>query len=399
MPDTFSRRKESQAPSPRAEQPTPFPELKNMTTDQSLPLDGFVVLDVSRLLPGGILARQLIDLGARLIKIEEPGTGDPMRMVPPIVGGVGIGFATLLRGAESVCLDLTTDEGQAQLRLLASRADVLVESFRPGTMAGWGLGYDTLAETNPRLVWCSLSSFGRGEAVRHRLAHDLNLIALTGALDAMGPEQPGIQLADVGAGMLAASSILAALLRRERTGRGVRVDQPLITGSLPFVTWRWAEAAVGREQVVELLLGGACPCYRTYRCGGGELIAVSALEPKFWLGFVSMLGLEEFGGAGFAVGDDADAVASRVEEALAASEREHWLALAEEGGLPVSAVHPIGDAKEAPIFAESGLLEALALPGGGVMNAIGPWLSEIGRTPESSAPALGEHTQEVLGEL
>ncbi len=258
-----------------------------MTTDQFLPLDGMVVVDVSRMLPGGVLARQLLDLGARLIKIEEPGVGDPMRMVPPIVDGIGIGFQTLLRGAESVCLDLTTDEGQEQLRLLASRADVLVESFRPGTMAGWGLGYASLAEINPKLVWCSLSSFGRSEAVRHRLAHDLNLVALTGALDAMGPEQPRIQLADIGAGLLAASSILAALLRREKSGRGARVDQPLITGSLPFMTWRWAEAAAGREQVVDLLLGGAFPCYRVYRCGHGELMAVSALEPKFWIGFVT----------------------------------------------------------------------------------------------------------------
>jgi crotonobetainyl-CoA:carnitine CoA-transferase CaiB-like acyl-CoA transferase len=148
--------------------------------DIDLPLDGMVVVDVSRMLPGGVLARQLLDLGARLIKIEEPGTGDPMRMVPPIVDGIGIGFQTLLRGAESVCLDLTTDEGQRRLRRLASRADILVESFRPGTMAGWGLGYEALAEVNPQLVWCSLSSFGRGEPVRHRLAHDLNLIALTG---------------------------------------------------------------------------------------------------------------------------------------------------------------------------------------------------------------------------
>jgi alpha-methylacyl-CoA racemase len=370
-----------------------------MDPEQPLPLEGITVVDLSRMLPGAVLARQLIDLGARLIKIEEPGLGDPIRMVPPVVGGVGIGFATLLRGAESVCLDLTTEKGQDRLRRLAARTDVLIESFRPGTMAGWGLGYAALAEINPRLVWCSLSSFGRGEAVRQRLAHDLNLIALTGALEAMGPNQPRIQLADVGAGMLAASSILAALLRRERTGRGGRVDQPLVTGSLPFVTWRWAEAAVGREQVVDLLLGGACPCYRTYRCSGGEPIAVSALEPKFWLGFVTMLGLEELGGAGFAIGSDAGAVVARVEEALAANRRDHWLALAEERGLPVSAVHTAGESMEDPILSDAGLIEELSLADAGVMNAIGPWLSEIGRTPERSAPALGEHTQEVLSEL
>ena len=363
------------------------------------PLEGMLVVDVSRLLPGGILARQLLDLGARLIKIEEPGVGDPMRMVPPTVGGVGIGFAALLRGAESVCLDLTTEAGQEQLRRLASRADVLIESFRPGTMAGWGLGYTELAEINPRLVWCSLSSFGRGEAVRHRLAHDLNLIALTGALDAMGPEQPRIQLADVGTGMLAASSILAALLRRERTGRGARVDQPLVTGSLPFVTWRWAEAAAGREEVVDLLLGGAFPCYRVYRCGDGELMAVSALEPKFWLGFVSVLGAEDIDSAGFAMGEEAAATVARVEEILSEHPRDHWLDLAAKRGLPLSAVHPIGEAADDPVFADAGLTEELPMPGGGTMDAIGPWLPDIGRTPERSAPALGEHTESVIAEI
>lgn len=370
-----------------------------MTSEQSLPLDGILVLDVSRMLPGGVLARQLIDLGARQIKIEEPGTGDPMRMVPPLVGGVGIGFSTLLRGAESVCLDLTTDAGREQVRRLASRADVLVESFRPGSMAGWGLGFEELERVNPRLVWCSLSAFGRAPSVRHRLAHDLNLIALTGALEAMGPEQPRLQLADIGAGLLAASSILAALLRRERTGRGGRVDQPLVTGSLPFVTWRWAEAAVGREEVVDLLLGGACPCYRTYRCAGGELMAVSALEPKFWLGFVAMLGHDDLAGSAFAMGDEAEAVVSRIEETLTRYPSEHWLALGEEGGLPLSAVHPVTDAGRDPVFSEAGVLEALPTHGDEEIEGVGPWLPDLGRTPARPAPALGEHTAEVLAEF
>jgi len=368
-------------------------------TGVDLPLGGIVVVDVSRMLPGGVLARQLIDLGARLIKIEEPGVGDPMRMVPPLVGGAGVGFLTLLRGAESVCLDLTTPEDQRRLRVLAEKADVLVESFRPGTMTGWGLGFEMLERVNPRLVWCSLPSFGRAPSVRHRLAHDLNLIALTGALGAVGPEQPRLQLADVGAGMLAASSILAALLRRERTGSGGRVDQPLVTGSLPFMTWRWAEAAVGREEVVDLLLGGACPCYRTYRCAGGELMAVSALEPKFWLGFVAMLGLDDLTGSGFALGDDAAKVVARVENALSEHDRDHWLALGEERGLPLSAVHAAADAGRDPVFAEAGLLEALPIRGDAEIEGVGPWLPDLGRTPDRPAPLLGEHTEEVLAEL
>jgi crotonobetainyl-CoA:carnitine CoA-transferase CaiB-like acyl-CoA transferase len=370
-----------------------------MTSEQLLPLDGVTVVDVSRMLPGGVLARQLIDLGARLIKVEEPGTGDPMRMVPPIVDGTGIGFRTLLRGAESICLDLTRSEGQGHFRALAATADILVESFRPGTMAGWGLGHDELSADNKGLVWCSLSSFGRGEAVRHRLAHDLNLVALTGALQAMGPDQPRIQLADVGTGLLAASSILAALLRRERSGTGARVDQPLITGPLPFMTWRWAEAAADRERVVDLLLGGAFPCYRVYRCGDGRPMAVSALEPKFWIGFVTMLGAEDLDQAGFAMGDEGAAAVERVEEILAAHDRDHWLKLAEVRGLPVSAVNDPDAAVHDGVFDAAGLTEELPLPGGGSQWGVGPWHPDLGRTPDHPAPTLGEHTEAVLEEF
>jgi crotonobetainyl-CoA:carnitine CoA-transferase CaiB-like acyl-CoA transferase len=370
-----------------------------MENDQTLPLEGVLVVDVSRMLPGAVLARQLIDLGARLIKVEEPGTGDPMRMVPPVIDSVGIGFATMLRGAESVCLNLTTDDGQGQLRRLVSTADVVVESFRPGTMAGWGLGFDAFSQANPRLVWCSLSSFGRSEGVRHRVAHDLNLVALTAALDAMGSHQPCLQLADVGAGLLASSSILAALLRRARTGRGGRVDQPLVTGPLPFVTWRWAEAAAGRERVVDLLLGGSCPCYRTYRCGDGKLIAVSALEPKFWIGFVTMLGVGDLDRAGFATGEEADAAIARVEELLTVHGRDHWLELAVRRGLPVSAVHSAEEAGSDPVFTDAGLVEQMLMPGQTSITGIGPWLSGIGRSPCRPAPKLGEHTETVLAEL
>jgi alpha-methylacyl-CoA racemase len=165
------------------------------------------------------------------------------------------------------------------------------------------------------------------------------------------------------------------------------------------MTWRWAEAAVGREVVVDLLLGGACPCYRTYRCGDGELLAVSALEPKFWIGFVAMLGVEDLDRAGFAMGEEGAAVVSRVEEVLAGHPRDHWLALAEARGLPLSAVHEPPEAVVDPVFAAAGLLETLLVPGGGTVDGVGPWMPDAGRTPERPAPVLGEHTACVLDEL
>ena len=147
------------------------------------PLAGLVVLDASRMLPGAVLARVLLDLGARVVKVEAPG-GDPMRAVPPRVDGVGAGFRALLAGAESVALDLADPAGAEALRRLALGADVLVESFRPGTMETWGLGWAALAALNPRLVYGSLPAFAGGCA--GRVGHDLDLAARSGLLELLG---------------------------------------------------------------------------------------------------------------------------------------------------------------------------------------------------------------------
>jgi crotonobetainyl-CoA:carnitine CoA-transferase CaiB-like acyl-CoA transferase len=165
------------------------------------------------------------------------------------------------------------------------------------------------------------------------------------------------------------------------------------------MTWRWAEAVAGREEVVDLLLGGACPCYRTYQCGDGKTIAVSALEPKFWLGFVSMFGVEDLDSAGFAMGEEGAAVVGRVEELLSVNNRAHWLAEAEKRGLPISAVNTTAVATDDPLYADAGLLERLQIPGDADRVGVGPWLPDIGRTPARPAPGVGEHTDVVLEEV
>ena len=367
-----------------------------MTARTSHPLDGLLVVDVSRMLPGAVLARQLLDLGARLIKIEEPGTGDPMRQVPPQVGGVGVGFSAFLRGAESVVLDLRSEEGAGHLRMLAGRADVLVESFRPGTLESWGLGWDDLSPANRGLVWCSLSSFGRAAAVRDLVAHDLNLSAMAGVLDLVGGRVPRLQLADVTSGLLAASSILAALVARGRDGEGRRLDQPLAAGPLPFLTWSRLERSAGGGGVLDTLLGGSCPCYRIYRCGDGASISLAALEPKFWAVFVELIGAEELQGAAFALGEEGVRTAAAVEKALAAHPRDHWLGAAQRCGLPVGPVHGLDEAMADPAFAAAGLTETTPLPGGTAADGVGPWNVGLGETPDRPAPLLGEHTAAIL---
>jgi crotonobetainyl-CoA:carnitine CoA-transferase CaiB-like acyl-CoA transferase len=353
------------------------------------PLDGILVLDLSRMIPGAMLARQLIDLGARLIKVEEPGAGDPMRLVPPQVGDMSLGFAVMMRGAESVGLDLRQPEGAAAVRAIALRADVIVENFRPGTLDGWGLGYNELRRHNPRLVWCSITSFGSTGEEARRVGHDLNFVAETGALRAMRRDGIAtIQLADVSAALLATSSILAALLARERTGEGRRVEQPLSTGPLPFVTWSG----------MEVLLGGGCPCYRTYLCADDREVSVGALEPKFWIALTELLGVPEAAAAGLDVGEEGERAAAAAAAAFASRPLEHWLELGLEHELPLAPVHDAATAVSSAVDRGADWIERTPLPDGGPLPTPAPFVAR-GCPPNRPAPALSEHTEAVLREF
>ncbi len=363
------------------------------------PLDGLVVLDLSRMLPGAVAVRQLIDLGARVIKVEEPGTGDPMRLVPPLVGGIGTGFAVFFRGVESVCLDLRREPDQIRVARIAERADVLIESFRPGTLERWGLSREQLVAINPRLIGCSLPSFPRRGSHEGRVGHDLNFVAESGALSLMpGHGVPRLQLADFTAGLLAVSSIVAALFKRHTTGKGSWIEQPLAMAPLVWLGWPWADAAAGGPSGMELLLGGRLPCYRLYRCGDEGEIAVGALEPKFWTGFVGMLGRDDLAPFGMDPGKDGRRTIAEIERILATRPRKEWIAEAQEKGLPISAVNTLDEARREPLYHEPGVLEEIGTPGGDTVEAPGPALG-CGEAPGRSAPALGAHTDAVLREF
>lgn len=369
-----------------------------MSADSPRPLEGTTVLDASRMLPGAVLARMLLDMGARLIKVEQPEGGDPMRLLPPRVGGVGAGFCAFFRGAQSVGLDLRRPRDAAILRQLAGRADVLVESFRPGTLEAWGVGPAALQARHPALVICSLSGFGAQRDAAARVGHDINFVATAGLLAAMpGGGLPGVQIADVTAALLACSAVLAALLARQRTGRGTHLDQPLAAGPLPLVTLAMADAAAGEDSTAATLLSGACPAYRLYRCGDGRDIAVGALEPKFWAAFADALGLPEVASAGLDPGAAGREAARQVEEKLGSQPREHWLALARARQLPVTAVHDLRTALAE--LQEAGLTEETPAPGGGTLTTPGPYVPSVGATPRHPAPRLGEHTASILREF
>jgi crotonobetainyl-CoA:carnitine CoA-transferase CaiB-like acyl-CoA transferase len=349
------------------------------------------------MLPGAVLARTLVDLGARVVKVEDPHSGDPMRLTPPLVGGTGAGFLAHFRGVESVALDLKSHAGATALRKLARHADVLVESFRPGTLERWDLGYERLAALNPGLVVVSLSSFGGEGPDAGRIGHDLNFTAVTGFLSEL-PEGdlPRVQVADVGAGLLAVSSTLAALLLRHRTGRGVHVDQPLVTGPLPFLTWAFSEVGTGGGGVLDGILAGRTPGYRTYGCADGTRVALGAIEPKFWGALCEMAGITEHAADGLDAGEAGADAAARLSAVFASRPRADWLALADAIGIPLTPVNDLASAREEL----AGRMERTSVPGGGVMATPAAFLGVPGlRRPHAPAPALGADTSRVLHEF
>ena len=365
-----------------------------MTTQAALPLAGITILDVSRMLPGAVLARSLLDLGARVIKIEDPRSGDIMRLAPPFVGGIGVGFCVYFRGAESVGLDLRDPDGVAALRHLARGADVLIESFRPGTMDRFGLSAAKLRAENPGLVHCSLPGFpGNAE-----VGHDLNFTGLTGFLRSVTDHGvPALQIADVTSGILASAAILAALLQRTRTGLGCELRQPLLAGSLPFVTWAAAETAGGGGGMSGQMLGGAIAAYRCYRCADGLELSVGCLEPKFWVAFATLVGRPELAGTGLEPGPAGEATAAAMQTWLSRQPREHWLHMLRGQSLPVWPVHGLEEAGAEPMLAP--LRESTPMPDGSTLDLPGPCLPGLGQTPAAPAPALGAHTAAVLREF
>lgn len=368
--------------------------------DTSRPLGGITVLDLSRMLPGAVLVRQLVDLGARVIKVEDAITGDLMRLVPPMAGGTGVGFAAFFRGVESVCLDPRQEEDAGTIRRLLRNVDVLVESFRPGTMKRWGLGPDELRVANPSLVVCSIPGYDPDGPCAGEAGHDLNFIARSGLLDHLGTPDgvPTVQLADFTAGLLAANAVLAALVKRGHSGTGTKLTVPLARAPLPWLSWTTAEHLAGGAGAAGLLLGGGVPSYRVYACADDRRVALGALEPKFWAGFVAMLGLEHLAGAGLDPGHEGEAAATEVARVLAAEPAVHWLRQARELGLPLTLVATLDEALTDPCLGGLGIRETVLGPDGSELEIPGPWLPM--HPPGSRrVPGLGEDTAAVLEEL
>ncbi|MFQ5775034.1 MAG: CaiB/BaiF CoA transferase family protein [Kiloniellaceae bacterium] len=259
-------------------------------------LEGFRVLDLSQYLPGPYGAQILADLGAEVVKIEPPA-GDPMRAISPReADGVSAFYKLINAGKTVVRLDLKSAADRAAFETLVRRADALVESFRPGALARLGLGAQTLQALNPRLVHCALSGFGQTGPYARRAGHDINYMAHAGGLAESGtPERPVVAYpptADFAGGMQAALTVLAALLRRERGGRGAVIDVSLAETVLAWqgIALTAALHAGGGPARAASLLNGGAACYQVYETADGRFVTLGALEDKFWANFCRSVG-------------------------------------------------------------------------------------------------------------
>jgi crotonobetainyl-CoA:carnitine CoA-transferase CaiB-like acyl-CoA transferase len=329
-----------------------------------------------------------------VVKIEEPTRGDPVRGAPPRRGGTSALAAILLSGVESVALDLKQPAARLVLERLLDRADVLLSSFRPGSLARLGLAAADLAVRHPRLVICSLSGWGDEGPYALRAGHDLTYQALAGTL-ASNAAMPALPVADLAGAWSVATAVLACLHARERTGRGGVIDASLYDAALHSNLTAWAAEAGAPHGVGQPhALSGAIPCYNTYETADGEHLALAALEPHFWRRFCNAAGRK---GLVLRQYSRRAKVRRQVASLIASRPLAFWMELCRREDIPAEPILSPARALEHP---QAGAREVVRLGTDRLPRLAFPARIDGARPgPGERVPRNGEHTASVLAEL
>lgn len=372
------------------------------------PLNGIKVLDLTRLLPGAVATMMLGDFGAEVLKIEEPGLGDPARHSRAGINRPGAYFLVTNRNKRSLTLNLKTEAGRAIFLKLVAQADIVVEGFRPGVMERLGLSYATLKEHNPRLVYCALTGYGQTGPYRQKPGHDANYLSTAGVLGVIGPKDgapviPGVQLADLAGGSLhSVIGILLALQARAQTGVGQFVDVSMTDAVMsllyvPFASYLANEVQPPRGNDG---LSGKYACYHLYETQDERYLSLGALEPKFWQAACQVLGREEFIGKQFSSAAQAHMI-EMLQADFKTRTAAEWLTAFEAVDTCIALVNDIAEVLDNPQIKARGMITEITHPTEGLLKQIAPTVN-LSATPGElrlPPPQLGEHNQQVLASL
>ena len=367
-------------------------------------LDGVRVLDLTRLLPGPYATQLLADAGADVIKVEDTDAGDYARHMPPTTDeGVGAVFGAVNRGKRSVALDLKTDRGREVFFALASNADVVIESFRPGVTGRLGVDYDSVSEHCPDVVYCSLTGYGQNGPDAERAGHDLNYIGLAGLLDMTRestdetPRAPGYQIADMAGGLLAAFSVCSALLSRELGNTGGEYLDVSMTDAVVSFGQAIAPQALGGSdpRPGETPFTGEYPCYDVYEAKDGKYVTLGALEPKFFDAFCAAVGRPELADEHMAT-DPAvrSALRAELESIFGERTRDEWVEFLLDVDTAFGGVYSPRESFEHPQLDQRGFIHR---PDDGSPRVGFPVRgSDIPEGNDGDLPRHGEHTETLL---
>jgi alpha-methylacyl-CoA racemase len=373
------------------------------------PLQGIRILDLSRLLPGPLGTRLLADLGAEVIKIEDPNRPDETRNYPPFIGKQAAFALELNRSKHSLTLNLYEASGKEIFKKLAKEADIVVESFRPGVMKKMGLDFESLRQHNPRLIMVSVTGYGQQGPYAQQAGHDLNYIGYAGLLGLTGqaggaPIIPGAQVADIAGGSyLTVIACMTALLQRQQSGKGDHIDLSMVDGVLPLLSLQFAQVLAGGEvpQRGKAELSGKLANYQVYLCQDGLPIALGALEPRFFKVFCEKVGHPEWLAKVAPTEKNHHELKKELEKLFRSRSRQEWLELAEEGDFCLSPVWDLPEVLQDPHLQARNRFTQHEHPEYGEVKGLAFPLrfTETSLHSGWASPLLGEDNETILKKL
>ncbi len=373
------------------------------------PLKGVKIIDFTRLLPGPLATMFLADMGADVIKVEDPDNPDYIRGFAPQVNGMSMLYLALNRNKRSLAVNTLSPEGKQVIYDLVKSSDVLIEQYRPGIMRDMGFGYEELSKINPKLIYVSVTGYGQSSSKAMDAGHDLNYVAIAGALGITGSANgditiPGFQLADIAGGSyMAMNAVTAALYQRERTGKGEWIDVAMTDAAVPFTALQFAAYQGSKQNIPRagFELSGALVNYNVYRCSDGKHVALGSLEPKFWNKFCAKVNRPDWNEKFLQQGEALATLKEEVKTLFLTKTRAEWLDYFKEEDFCFTTINDLPDMENDAYLNERHMFVENEHAAVGKYKTINQPLKFLQSKFANnwSAPDLGDDSASILKEL